>query len=81
MKLKHRKNYQGIYHAYPRRVTIHTYFNLLGERYLKTVNAKRVARYFKWDGKSWQLIQWVDGSHIERIIRSGYGKRAKRQPR
>lgn len=64
-----------------RRVTTHTYFNVLGERYRKTVNGKGVTRFARWDGQSWQMIPWHKGAHIQRIMQDGYGKRSKRQPR
>jgi hypothetical protein len=64
-----------------RKITAHTYFNVLGERYRKTVDAKHVTRYFKWDGKTWQLFSWAKGRHIEMLVKDGYGKRSKRQPK
>lgn len=62
-----------------RHVTIHTYFNVLGERYRKTINGKNVTYFSQWDGQSWQKLHWSKGNRIQKLVNEGYGKRNKRQ--
>lgn len=81
MKLKTVQHWHGKYNYHRRRVMTHTYFNILWEQYRKTVNGKGVTHFSQWDGKTWQTCNWSKGRRIENLIKEGYGKRAKRQPR